>query len=247
VPTLPTYTEEPPAPLLHYLESGVHTGRGTGHLNALTDAIVPALAKHPLIAPFVDVGQIAYFAGARQGKRGIDLQFGKPNSRSTVFDSTVGMLAGEIETVMIAGFYTSIMTEHAKAQGNRLGDFEKFVSKTRRAYGDDVVRFAVCPVNAADKYFSHTGHGINEHGSGPAKAARAIDILRRMPLRVDPRDPDGVDAMWTPVVVTNNAIDDDKRVVSWLRQYPQPADGAELSFGWFIDTIATACDTRFSH
>lgn len=242
---LPTFEDPAPEPLLEYLRSGVHTGRGTGHLNALTDCIVPALAQHPLLRPVIQAGELTYFAGARQGKRGIDLVLGQPGKHSAVFDSIVGMYAGMPETVRMVGRYTSIMTEHGKAQRNRAEDFNRFADKATRTYKTTAVRFGVCPVNAANAYYSHTAHGFNDHRNGSAKAARAIDILRtEVPLRTQPGS-GGLDAMWTPVVVTNNVERDDERIVEWPRHYPQPADGAPLSFGWFIDTIATAYADRF--
>lgn len=243
--TLPTFKDPAPEPLLEYLRSGVHTGRGTGHMNALTDCIVPALAQHPLLKPAIDAGELTYFAGARQGKRDVDLILGAPGRSSSVFDSIVGMDAGMPETVQIIGRYTSIMTAHAKAQRNRAEDFNRFADKSTRAHTTTVVRFGVCPINASNTYYSHTAHGLNDHGNGSAKAARAIDILRsEVPLRTKPGS-GGLDAMWTPVVISNNVPEDDERIVEWPRHYPQPADGEQLSFSWFIDTIASAYVHRF--
>jgi hypothetical protein len=243
--TAPTFDEPPPGALLEYLRSGVHTGRGTGHLNAITDCIVPGLAAHPLLAPIVAAGELTYFAGARQGVRGLDLVLGRPGAGTAVFDSVVGMYAGMPETVQIVGRYTSIMTEHAKAQRNRAEDFLRFADKTARKHNTEVVRFGVCPVNASTTYYSHTAKGSNDHGNGQAKAARAIDILRsEVNIRTEPNRA-GLDSMWTPVVVTNNALEDADRQVDWLRTYPQPADGEPFSYSWFIDSIARAFVERF--
>jgi hypothetical protein len=241
---LPTFGDEPPDHLVEYLRSGVHTGRGTGHVNALTDMIVPSLAAHPLIAPAVEQGRITYYAGARQGDRGTDLLFGKPSRHGSVFDSEAGMLAGRPEEVQIVGRYTSIMTEHAKAQRNRREDFFRFAQKCDEQWGSEPVRFGVCPVNAADEYYSHTAKSVNRHGNGELKAARAVDILRAIPIRHSPIE-GGLDAMWIPVVMTNNSSTDAGRVANWLTHYPQPADGQPMSFSWFIDAIANAYHDRF--
>src|SRR5438046_284827 len=97
---LPAYNDPEPTPLLDYFRSTVHTGRGTGHLNAITDVVVAGLAAHPLIAPVAAAGDICYFAGARQGERGTDLQFG-PTPAGAVFDSVVGMAVGRPTEVRI--------------------------------------------------------------------------------------------------------------------------------------------------
>lgn len=232
-----TYNDPPPDPFLEYLRRTLHTGRGTGHVNALTDTIVPAFALHPLIQPLVSRAEICYFAGARQGDRGIDCAFGTPAEGAT-FDSGMGMLRGDLEATHARGRYTSVMTEHSKAQRNRRKDLTEFARDIERI-DPGIVRFGICPVNASADYFTWTGKRVNSHGDGPTKAARVLDILRSVPLRQAPGE-EGLDALWTPVVSTNNAELDDEREVSWVCGYPQPADGQRYSWSWFIDSLATA-------
>ncbi|MGY1786669.1 hypothetical protein [Geodermatophilus sp. SYSU D00698] len=227
-----------PPDFVDYLKRGVHTGRGTGHQIATTNTIIKGLAAHPRMKRLIAEDRICYFAGAKSGRkaRNVDLVLGPPGPGAR-FDDTVGMLLGMPTTPIISGEYKTIMTEHGKNAGNRRTDFTSHAHDARHHVPDAFV-FAVCPVNAADQYFSYTAHQWRSHGDGRLQAARAIDTLSAC------LGPQGVDLLWTPVVVANNDEDPTSRDAHWLRGYPQPPDGDELGWGHFKETLARACVDR---
>ena len=235
-----------PVPLIDYFRRTLHTGRGTGHQLAMTDTFVPAFAAHPAIASLVEADRIAFFAGAKSGSRhrNIDLAFGPPGP-GAVFDTNLGMLYGMPSNIKASGEYKSIMTAHGKAQGNRRDDFLQHAAATRDNHTSKAISFAICPVNAADRYYSYTAKKWWDHGDGKLRAARAVETLKEVPRRSEPSER-GLDAMWTPVLVANNDPDEATRVAHWLREYPQPADGMELSWSWFVERMATIYVDRFA-
>jgi len=232
-----TYDEvgDIPPDFIDYLHSGVHTGRGTGHQIATTNTIIKGIASHPGVQRLIAQDEICYFAGAKSGRkaRNVDLILGPPGPGAR-FDDTVGMLLGMPKIPLISGEYKTIMTEHGKNAGNRRTDFISHAYDARR-HVEDAFVFAVCPVNAADDYYSYTAKQWRHHGDGRTQAARAIDTLS------DCLGRQAVDLLWTPVVVANNDEDPAYRVADWLRGFPQPPDGDELGWGNFNETLARAC------
>jgi hypothetical protein len=224
-----------PPDFIDYLRSGVHTGRGTGHQVATTNTIIRGIASHAGVKRLIAEDRICYWAGAKAGRkaRNVDLVLGPPGPGAR-FDDTVGMLLGNPTFPAISGEYKTMMTELGKNAGNRKTDFISHAHGARRQVEDAFV-FAVCPVNAADDYYSYTAKLWRSQRDGRTAAARAIETLSEC------LDPHGVNLLWTPVVVANNHEDPAHRVAEWLRGFPQPPDGDELGWGHFRERLARAC------
>jgi hypothetical protein len=234
-----SYANNPgPHEVLGYFHSGLHTGRGPGLDDAVIVGFIREFSQEPGIADLVRQGGIVFAQRAKAGRmsRNTDLVIGPPGQPMLDSPSRYGMVRAAPATILLAADVKSIMTEHSKAQRNRRGDLEG-LDVYMKDINPDMVTLGICVVNAADKYYSHTGKRVNDHGNGKERARRAITELDLVLRRRGGSDK-GLDALCTPTVVVSNEAP--YTTARWLTQPPAPGDGDELSWGHLIKRAASA-------
>jgi len=146
-------------------------------------------------------------------------------------------------TYRIACEAKAIMTEHHKAQRNRLRDLDALHQFTHR-YDQNTIVAAVTVVNIGERFRSPLRRRATTHKSPATLAKGAIDLLRSLPLRSQPSNGPGLEANAVIVVSYDNS---EKKIASSLHtRVPAPQPGDPLHWDSFIRRICDLYTQRWS-
>ena len=160
--------------------------------------------------------------------------------------------------IQVAIELKGIITEHGKAQRNRLRDFQAFHGYAHQ-YDNRTVAAAFLVVNAAQHFYSplRDPADLTEHAASVqaarALATRAVTLFRAIHLRNALTDPPGLEALGVTVVEHDNiAVHPTPSTLPVLRQTtrvspvpPSPALGDPLHYETMIQRICTQYTQRF--
>lgn len=222
-----------------YLLTEPYHPRSNKHSNALMEFFLDDLiAQCPRFAEDATVGRVAYELNrsVRVGTTdwNADLVIGPPTAQVTVKGRKI--TRGQTSNFRIACEAKSIMTEHRKAQRNRLRDLDALHQFMHR-YDQNTIVAAVTVINIGESFRSPLRRGLTKHHNPTELVRGAIDLLRTIPVRSHPSNGPGLEA--NAVVVIN--YDNSKRpAVSLIpSSSPAPRPGDPLHWHSFVRRI---CD-----
>jgi hypothetical protein len=146
-----------------------------------------------------------------------------------------------------------VMTEHRKARFNRLRDLEAFHEHAHR-YSGNVIAVGVVVVNASDLYWSPTRaeDDITVHKNITELAEKTVDTYRSLPLRTNPSDGPGFEAVSVLVVKHDNFRKNPNLPSGYKPKKsvlvsggPAPSVGDPLNYSSMIYRICDAYQSRF--
>lgn len=160
--------------------------------------------------------------------------------------------------IQVAIELKTVMTEHGKAQRNRLRDFAAFASHGHR-YDPATVLGAFLAVNAAESFYSplRKDDDITSHGTKRATARQVakttVNLFRAIDLRHSDSRSQGLDGLGVIAVEHDNlAIHPDPPAYSHLHKPtrmapvpPSPSIGDPLHYHTMIQRLCTAYTKRF--
>jgi hypothetical protein len=167
--------------------------------------------------------------------------------------------SGAPAIIQVAIELKTVMTEHGKAQRNRLRDFAAFASHGYR-YDPNTVLGAFLAVNAAEHFYSplREEEDITTHGTKEASARdvakTTVDLFRSMALRHSDSREHGLDGLGVIVVEHDNlSFHPNPKAYAHLHKPtrvapspPSPPVGDPLHYHAMIQRLCTAYTRRFS-
>ena len=161
--------------------------------------------------------------------------------------------------IQVAIELKTVMTEHGKAQRNRLRDFAAFSSHGHR-YDPATVVGAFLAVNAAEHFYSplRDDNDITVHGNQKASAGEVakatVDLFRSIELRHSDSRAQALDGMGVIVVEHDNlAIHPNPSAYAHLHKPtrvapvpPNPSVGDPLHYHGMIQRLCNAYTWRFT-
>lgn len=230
-----------PARFSAYLQEHPYHPRSNKHSNALLEILLDDLLEScPALKRDGSSGAVVYELN-RKIKVGpsdwnVDLAVGPPVGALQVPPSSSAINRAQPSTFRIACEAKSIMTEHHKAQRNRLRDLDALHQYMHR-YDQNTIVASVTVVNISDKFRSPLRRGITKHQDPDRLVEKVVGLFRTLPTRSHPTNGPGLEANAIVVVDYDNT---GKRVVCKVcTKPPAPQPGDPLHWGSFIHRI---CD-----
>lgn len=220
----------------HLRQEGYHP-RSNKHSNALCRAILEDLQArcHPF-AGHAGSGAIVFELNQRvrvgHSEWNIDLLVGPP---PTTFPAPgAGHIAKAVpSTIRFACEAKCIMTEHKKAQRNRLRDLDSFHQFVHR-YDPNTITAGVTILNIATSFRSPLRPRVTTHKNPVALVEEGIGLMRTLPVRAMPGDPPGLEANAVIIVSHENQ----KLRTSRLHTgRPAPQVGDPVHYDSFVQRI----------
>lgn len=215
--------------LATFLQKHPYHPRSNQHSNALLEFLLADLLEIcPALAADAQAGKIAYDLNRKirvgPSEWNVDLAVG-PSSGG---DEKTGMAALRIRRAQPSNFRIaceakSIMTEHRKAQRNRLRDLDALHQFVHR-YDQNAIVATVTVVNISERFRSPLRPKTTRHDTPTALAATAIELLRTLPLRSHPHEGPGLEANTVIVLDYDNSGRKPHSRVFTKRPAPQPGD-----------------------
>ncbi len=229
----------------HLREQGYHP-RSNKHSNALSHAVLRDLVERcQLFKLHARVGAIVFEINQRvsvgHSEWNVDMVVGP------LHGSLAPPLGGEIgcavpSTIRLAFETKCIMTEHKKAQRNRLRDLDSFHQFVHR-YDPNTIATAMTVFNIAPSFRSPLRSATTIHRNPSVLVREGIGLMRSLPMRAIPTDPPGLEANAVIVV----AHDNQDLVQSSLHdRTPAPRMGDPLHYDSFIQRICEIYRQRWA-
>lgn len=246
----------------HLVKEGYHP-RSSKHSDFLSEIIIADLLENcPAIAEKAGRGELVVKLRHHQqvgyDDWVIDIAFGTCAGRPhpPLEGQAITFTAPAI--IQIAIELKTVMTEHGKAQRNRLRDFAAFASHGHR-YDPATVLGAFLAVNAAEHFYSplRKDDDITVHRTKKASAREVgkttVDLFRSMALRHSDSRSQGLDGLGVIAVEHDNlAIHPDPKAYANLHKAtrvapvpPSPSVGDPIHYHAMIQRLCTAYTRRF--
>lgn len=246
----------------HLIEEGYHP-RSSKHSDFLSEIIIAELLENcPAMAGKAMRGQLVVKLRHHQQVGHddwvIDIAFGTCAGKPQPPPDGQAITSTAPAIIQVAIELKSVMTEHGKAQRNRLRDFAAFVSHGYR-YDPGTVLGAFLVVNAAEHFYSplRRDDDITIHGTKKASARdvakTTIDLFRSLDLRHSDSRLQGLDGLGVIAVEHDNlSIHPDSRTYASMHKPtrvasvpPSPSVGDPIHFHSMIQRLCTAYTRRF--
>lgn len=228
----------------HLQKEGYHP-RSNKHSNALCLSILDdILERCSRLAEHAAAGRLVYKLNhtvkVGHADWNIDLLLGEPPRPLTVRERPVPIEEMVPSTIRVALEAKAIMTEHKKAQRNRIRDLGSF---HQYAYSHDpyVVSAAVTVINISPTFRSPLRREVTEHRNPEKLVADAIGLLRTLPPRAQVGDASGLEAN-AVIVVSHDNVGGKARL--WNRA-PAPQPGDPLHYDTFVQRICQRYEQRW--
>lgn len=185
----------------------------------------------------------------------IDLALGPPPGGPVPPEQGKGIRWAAPAVIQVAVEVKGVMTEHGKARKNRLRDLHAFHSHAH-TYDRRVVAGGIVVVNVSPVFWSplRDEQDITFHQDIKRIGAGTVELFRNLPLRNDPSNPPGMEAVCVLVVEHDNLgrhpdlprnapTPGATRLIS---KAPAPPPGDPLSYGTFIHRLCRAYTNRWA-
>ena len=247
----------------HLIDKGYHP-RSSKHSDFLSKVIVADLLDN-CPAMVLEAKRGALVAKLRHHQQVghddwvIDIAMGTPAGRPEPPPAGEPITFTAPAMIQVAMELKTVMTEHGKAQRNRLRDFSAFSAHGNR-YDPTTVVGAFLLVNAAEHFYSPlrkdddiTAHG-NEKANAREVARATVDLFRSLPLRHSDSRAAGLDGIGVIVVEHDNlAIHPNPSAYAHLRKPtrvapapPSPAVGDPLHYHAMLQRLCSSYTQRFA-
>lgn len=226
----------------HLRQAGYHP-RSNKHSNALCEAVLEDLVSRcPAMAVLASSDELVYQLNHKiqhgTSDWNVDLVIGTPSPNGDGWSGSGVMNRATPVSVRIALEAKAIMTEHRKAQRNRVRDIESFHDFVHRS-DSSTVAAALLVVNVSGVFRSPLRAEPSRHKSPARLVGDAISLFRQIPLRGDAPGSQGLEAS-AVIVVNHDNIDLGSSTL--VEGPPAPERGDPLHYDSFIQRI---CD-RFT-
>lgn len=243
-----------PAAFIRHLAENLYHPRSDAHSNAVCLAILTDLIDH--CPPFAEkarrgelVAKLNHTVKVNYQDWNIDLAIGPPAGLPTPPD-TEPIRSETPVTVEVAIEAKTVMTEHGKAQRNRLRDLQAFHNYAH-SYNQQTIAAGTIAVNVSPVFWSplRKCDDVTEHKN----AERTVGLFRSLPLRHRPEDGPGLEAVSVLVIDHDNLAKNPSppmgapppqppRLVS---RAPAPQVGDPMHYATMIRRICTAYRERW--
>jgi hypothetical protein len=232
-----------PAPerFADYLLENPYHPRSNRHSNALVELLLHDLVTScPQFREDARARRIVYELNRKvrvgPSEWNVDLVVGPPSGPPPAARGNYPLLRLQPTNFRIACEAKSIMTEHRKAQRNRLRDLDALHQFLHR-YDQNTIVAAITVINIADCFRSPLRPAATIHREPEELVRTAIDLLRTLPLRSDPSNGPGLEAQGVIVIRYDNSA---RKAVSRIhRGPPAPQSGDPLHWDSFVRRL---CD-----
>ncbi len=237
-----------PAPgrFADYLREFAYHPRSSRHGDALCKFILDdLLGTCPDIAEHARQGKVVYDLRRKikvgGGEWNIDLVLGPPPSPGPSISAGDRIPRTPPATIRIAIESKSVMTEHQKAQRNRLRDLDSFHQFIHR-YDPQTITASVTIINISPMFRSPLRPKVTKHVNPRALVETTIGLLRTLPQRAGIEEGAGLEANCVIVVSHDNVPPHRSRFVTEL---PAPQVGDPLHYDSFLQRICDRYRQRF--
>lgn len=246
----------------HLTTEGYHP-RSSKHSDFLSEIIIADLIENcPVLSEKAARGEVVVKLRHHQqvgyDDWVIDIAFGTCAGRPLPPEKGQKILFTAPAIIQIAIELKTVMTEHGKAQRNRLRDFSAFASHGHR-YDPATVLGAFLAVNAAKCFYSplRKDDDITTHGNKKADAremAKAtVDLFRSMDMRHSGSRAQGLDGIGVIVIEHDNlAVHPNPAAYTHIHKPtrtatipPSPSIGDPIHYHAMIQRLCTAFTERF--
>ncbi|MFQ6007210.1 MAG: hypothetical protein ACE5OQ_17110 [Woeseia sp.] len=246
----------------HLVKEGYHP-RSSKHSDFLSEIIIADLLENcPAMAEKAARGELVVKLRHHQqvgyDDWVIDIAFGTCAGKPQLPPEGQAITFTAPAIIQVAIELKTVMTEHGKAQRNRLRDFAAFASHGHR-YEPATVLGAVLAVNAAGHFYSplRNADDITVHGTKKASAREVarttVDLFRSMALRHSDSRSQGLDGLGVIAVEHDNlAIHPDPAAYAHMHKPtrvapvpPSPSVGDPMHYHAMIQRLCTAYTRRF--
>lgn len=249
-----------PEALAAHLQAEQYHPRSDAHSNAICHAVLDDLldsctalrekaASGEIVARLNHTVQVGYQPW------NIDLALGPPAGPAVPPRAPARIADATPAVVQLAVEVKGVMTEHGKARRNRLRDLQAFHGHAHM-YDRKVVAGGVVVVNVAHVFWSplRKPDDITHHDNIERIGRETVDLYRNLPLRNDPSNGPGLEAMCVMVVEHDNLAKNPglpygaprpgpTRLVT---SPPAPDPGDPLHYETFIHRLCRAYSGRWT-
>lgn len=232
-----------PAPdrFADYLLANPYHPRSNRHSNALLELLLHDLvASCPQFREDARARRIVYELNRKvrvgPSEWNVDLVVGPPSAPQPAVGGKRPLVRLQPTNFRIACEAKSIMTEHRKAQRNRLRDLDALHQFMHR-YDQNTIVAAITVVNIADSFRSPLRPEVTAHRKPAELVASAIGLLRTLPIRSHPSNGPGLEAQAVIVIRYDNS--GHKPVSRIHTAPPAPQSGDPLHWDSFVRRL---CD-----
>lgn len=237
-----------PAPkrFADYLREFAYHPRSSKHGDALCEFILEdLLGTCPDIAEHAQQGKIVYDLRRKIRVGGsewnVDLVLGPPPAPGPPASAHGRIPRTPPATIRIAIESKSVMTEHKKAQRNRLRDLDSFHQFIHR-YDPHLIAASITVINISPTFRSPLRPAVTKHVNPRALVETAIGLLRTLPQRAGVEEGAGLEANCVIVVSHDNVSPSGSRLVT---EPPAPQVGDPLHYDSFLHRICDRYRQRF--
>lgn len=232
-----------PAPerLAAYLIENPYHPRSNKHSNALLEFLLDDLLDRcPKFRQEAAARQVVYDVNRQvrvaTSVWNVDLVVGPPAGDRSTPGTKERIARAQPTNFRLACEAKAIMTEHRKAQRNRLRDLDALHQFLHR-YDQNTVVGALTVINISESFRSPLRRAVTRHRNPADLVRNAIDLLRTLPLRSHPSNGPGLEANGVIVIEYDNSA---KKPVSRIRSTPPaPQPGDPLHWESFLRRL---CD-----
>ena len=231
-----------------FLLKNPYHSRSNKHSNALMEFLLDDLVEScPRIKEEAKENKLAYELNRSvlvgTSKWNVDLAVGPPVGAIPDKAAKTHIVRTQPSTFRIAVEAKSIMTEHHKAQRNRLRDHDALHQFVHR-YDQNAIVAAVTVVNIAEHFRSPLRRAVTKHSKPHSLVRGVIDLLRTLPLRSQPGNGPGLEA--NAVIVIHYDNSSRKPTSTIHRSPPAPQPGDPLHWESFIRRICDLYTQRWA-
>lgn len=246
-----------PAKFVKHLADNLYHPRSDAHSNAICLAVLDDLLQYceEIAASAASgrlVAKINHNVTVGHDQWNIDLALGPPTGSPEPPPSGEKIRFGTPAVVEIAVEAKAVMTEHSKAQRNRLRDLRAFHHHAH-VYDNRVIAVGIVAVNAATTFWSPTRSAgdITTHKANAA--TKAVEVFKNLPLRNSYMDPAGLEALAVLVVRHDNLGKNNKlpasapaaQPTSLVTAPPAPQPGDPLHYATMIRRVCRSYASRW--
>lgn len=228
----------------HLAKEGYHP-RSNKHSNALCLAILEDLLERcERLGEHAAAGRLVYTLNhtvkVGHADWNIDLLLGEPATPQLIKEGSINIEQGIPSTIRIALEAKAIMTEHQKAQRNRIRDLGSF-HHYAHTHDPFIVSAAVTVINISRTFKSPLRTDVTEHRDPERLVGDAVGLLRTLPLRAQTNEASGLEAN-TVIVVEHDNTGGVSRL--WTRN-PASQPGDPLHYDTFVQRICQRYEQRW--
>lgn len=218
-----------------YLKAVPYHSRSNKHSNALLELLLDDLLQScPRFKQHAFEGTVVYELNRsiRVGTSNwnVDLAVGPPSASLDAPAGNARIVRAQPSTFRLACEAKSLMTEHHKAQRNRLRDLDALHQYMHR-YDQNTIVAGVIVINISDSFRSQLRPEVTKHREPKKLVQTAVDLFRTLPLRSHPSNGPGLEA--NAVIVVNYDNSGSKTISELYTDSPAPQPGDPFALGEF--------------